>query len=351
LLPPLVESAVTYSCLYALLALGLTLTYMTTRVPNFAHASFALVGSYVTWTWVYWRLLGVAERCVSEKLSYVDVVRAVYAFKLSAADYAVVILLSFFLVGALGVLQYRAVLKPLSDRGTSLLGLMIATIAIDMILFGALNIYADFAQDAYNAKLGELSARAGFKVPVVVKSRDFVLYTYDVEDSWGVPRSLVLLPLATAALLLSLHAFLTKTKLGVALRAAVENPALARASGVDVERIFTLAWFLSAGIAGAAGSLLPLRVFTNPALSQTMVVSIFASSIVGGLSSLYGAVLGGFLVGFSEVLLMAFLTQFFGVSASYRPLVPLAAIALTLLLAPEGIGGREWPRLFRRERR
>ena len=347
---PIIVDTITYSSLYILLSLGLTLTYMTTRVPNFAHASFAVIGSYIMWTWVTSRVIGSIESAIDQGLSPREINMLIREFTLQPTDYLVVLLLSFILVGLVGLAQYLLVLRPLSNRGSTLIGLMIATIAVDMLIFSFINIYADYAQVHFNTALKDLSQKAGYRIPFLVKSRDFTFYAYDRLKDLGVQGSLILFPSLALGLLLVLHVLLTKTKTGIALRASVENPMLAEVTGINVNRIYALAWFVSAGLAGCAGALIPLRLFTNPALGQILIVSIFAASIVGGLNVIYGAFLGGLLVGVSETLIMNFLTLHLGLNAGYRPMIPLLIMSITLLLLPEGIGGYDWSKLKKRVR-
>jgi len=321
---------------------------MTTRVPNFAHASFAIIGSYITWTWVTSRIVSSIENAIEQGLDPREINVLIREFTLQPADYIAVLVLSFVVVGLVGLAQYLLVLKPLSNRGSTLIGLMIATIAVDMLIFSFINIYADYAQAYYNGVLKELSEKAGYKIPLLVKTRDFTLYAYDRLKGLNVQGSLVLLPSLVLGLLAVLQVLLTKTKIGIALRASVENPMLAEVAGVNVNRVYALAWFVSAGLAGCAGALVPLRLFTNPALGHTLIVSIFAASIVGGLNVIYGAFLGGLLVGMSETLIMNFLTLHLGLNAGYRPMIPLLIMAVMLLLLPEGIGGYEWSKFKKR---
>lgn len=339
---PIYFDAIIYSSILALLSLGLTLSYMTTKVPNFAHAGFAIIGSYIMWTYVTNDIIDGAREAVELGKTAREVNNLIRTYNLSFQDYLIVFVLSFIIVGIVGVIQYLVVLRPLARRGTSQIGLMIATIAVDMFILATINIYADSIQAFFQSKVQELSQQAGFRIPILVKTRDFVFFSYDQIKEWGVQGVLLIAPGIALGLILILHLLLTKTKLGIALRASIENPTLASVVGINVNLIYILAWFMSAGLAGLAGALIPLKFLTNPAIGQVLIVSIFAASIVGGLNVLYGAFLGGALIGISETLIMNFLSQNLGINPGYRPMIPLAIMALTLLLLPEGIGGYNW---------
>jgi len=93
---------------------------------------------------------------------------------------------------------------------------------------------------------------------------------------------------------------------------------------------------------------MPLRIMCNPDVGMRLIVSIFAASILGGLSSIYGAFIGGLLIGFAEILGTGYLSLAVGTwVVPYRPIIPLLMMAITLLFAPKGLTGIKW-RIFRR---
>jgi len=304
--PVLLSGAVIFSSLLVLLSVGLTLTYLTTKVPNFAHGTFAAVGGYVTLT-------------------------VVNLWKGNPYHY---LWLAFLTVGLVALTQYLLVLRPLMNRGASIVTLMIATLAIEFILLAGLNIYADYLSKMFK-----------------IKSRYFVLRAADIEIAGG--RGLLFIaPIIASIIVLSLYILLTKTKFGIAMRAAIEDPYLASAMGINVNMVYSISWFIAGGLAGISGALLPLHSLCNPDAGAIWIVSTFASSVIGGLLNLYGAVLGGCIIGFAEVLGTGFIGSWLGSWAiSYRPLIPLIAISITLLLAPQGITSINWRNVAKRIRR
>jgi hypothetical protein len=180
--------------------------------------------------------------------------------------------------------------------------------------------------------------RAGVKVP----STYFLLAVYDV-NVLGQKGLLVAAPTLVAVAVTSLYLVLTRTKFGVAMRAAIEDPSLASVVGINVNRVYAVSWFIAGGLAGLSGGLLPLYIECFPEVGSRVIVSVFSASIIGGLGSIYGAVLGGFLIGLAEVLVTNELTIEVGPGViAYRPLIPLIVITITLLLASEGILGINW---------
>jgi len=347
-LPPLAEDTIVYTSILMLFSLGLTLTYMTTKVPNFAHATVGAVGAYSTLTVYSLSLLSLSQRLLREGADAYALYAGLKAFTFSWQHYLLFALMGFALGSAIGVGQYKLLLKPLSKRGATIVQLMIATIAVDMLLLGLLNIYADKLLQYLVSKSAELSAQAGFRISLGIQTRDFVLYSYDYSPALKTQRLVVVAPSIAVALLVLLAILLYKTKLGVALRASIENPSLASAMGVNVDRMFTFAWALSLGVAGLAGSLMPLKYMVNPAIGQVFILSVFAASILGGLNSLVGAIVGGVFISLFEVPLFNLLSSYLRISSAYRVIVPLLSMAFTLLFIPNGLASLNWRKILTR---
>ena len=301
-LDPIFSDAIIFASLLALLSIGLTLTYLTTRVPNFAHASFATIGVYI----------------------------ALVATRVWESSPYIAIPIAFVISGIVAVALYTFILKPLIRKGASQAIQMVATLAFDLIVIAMLNIFADYIVNTYQ-----------------VTSREFTLRSYDVEFM-GLPLIVFAAPITIAILAITLHVVLRKTKFGIAMRAATENSDLSGIVGINVKLIFGISWLLGGGIAGIAGALMSLWFQGDPNLGPQLIPSVFAASIVGGFFSIYGAIAGGILVGLTEVLGTRFLAGELGSwLIAYRPLIPLVFIVVTLLLAPHGLAGINWSRLRR----
>ncbi len=295
------EGAIIYSNLLVLLSIGLTMTYVTTGVPNFAQGSLAIFGSYV-----------------SLSLLYLYDIHPYYS-----------LLISFILGGTLGTAFYTVILKPLIARGARIVILMVATLAADLIMLGCLGAYSDY--------LGSITNRTAKK---------FIFTPYDFE-LFGSSAIFIVSSLVIATMLLSLFLLLYKTKFGIALRASMESPFLAEIMGVDVENSRIFSWLISGALAAVAGSLLPFRQEIVPASGAIIIVSIFAASIIGGLASIYGALVGGYVIGMSESLVTFELASIFGSGVLlYAKVISLTILILMLVLAPKGITGINWRRLF-----
>ncbi len=302
-LDPIISAGVIYSSILVLLALGLTLTYMTTRVPNFAHASFATIGVYI----------------------------ALVVTRVWDASPYIALPIAFAVSGAVSLALYTFVLKPLIRRGAKPAIQMISTLAFDLVLIAAINIAADYIVHLYD-----------------VTSREFTLRSYDASFA-DLPMVLFVSPVLIAAIVFCLHYVLHRTKFGIAMRATIENPDLSSVVGINVKMVYGVSWFVGGAMAGVAGVMMSLWFQGDPSLGTFLIPSIFAASIVGGFASLYGAIAGGILVGMAEIFGTRIIAGEFGSwLIAYRPLVPLVFIVITLLIAPKGLAGVDWKNLARR---
>jgi len=318
---PVIEGAIIYSNLLVLLSLGLTMTYITTGVPNFAQGSFAVFGSYVALTLMRMHHLNPIYYIIGEPGSKEDIFRYIMAS----------IPVSFLLGGLLGIIIYVLVLKPLISRGAEVVMLMIATLAVDLILLGMIGAYAGY--------LRSITKKGAVK---------FIFTPYDIKI-WDIQGIFIISIFVILTLLLCLFLLLYKTKFGVAMRASMENTSLAEIMGVNVEYTRIFSWFLSGGLAAVAGCLLPFRQEIVPATGSLIIVSIFAASIVGGLGTIYGALFGGYIIGVSESYITYQLSTIFGsFILVYGRVISLIILVITLILAPNGLTGIKWRKIWRR---
>jgi branched-chain amino acid transport system permease protein len=267
LVPGYVISSVVYGTLFSLMAMGLTLTYMTTKVPNFAYGSFVTIGLYTAYHMHY--------------IAHVNPYGAS--------------LVAFLLAGGTSVLMYVGVLRPLARRGTPLVALMIATFGVDIGFIGIFGIYTDYMQGTYRL----IDAKQFYALP-----GDFAL--------WGIQGVVYVAPVVLAALVLGIYLLFTRTKFGIAMRASVENASLARVLGINTERVNVISWMLAGGFAGVAGAIYTLWLPGGTSTGSDLIVEIFASSVLGGLTSIFGAVVGGLVIGASEDLVTTGLGLGFG---------------------------------------
>ena len=306
IIPPYLLDTIVYASLFGLMAMGLTLTYLTTKVPNFAYGSFVTVGIYTSFS-----------------LLRVDRINPYVSAPLA-----------FALGGVGSVAMYLGVLRVLARRGSSLVALMISTLAVDIAFVGIFGIYSDYLTSLY----GIIDTKY-FIALSATPGTDFSLL--------GRPGLLYVAPVSLAAISAGLYLLLTKTRFGIAMRASVENPSLARVLGIDVERTYVFAWWLAGGFAALSGSYYSLWLPGGTSAGSNLIVEIFAASVLGGLASIYGAALGGLIVGASEILLTQEGAELFGSWVHiYQKGVPLVIMVVTLLLFPQGLVSVRWRRII-----
>ena len=275
--------------LYALMALGITLTFSVIRLPNFAHAEYVTVGAF-----------------------------AALIVSLSGEVNPLVIMTAAFVVGALvALVSHLAVFKPLEGRNVSLYSLILASFAVGLILRYILFMIADY-YNLFDTRI---------RIPLQIIYREGALILTNVF-AWVAPTSIVLVILLTL--------LLNATPLGREMRALANNISLARVIGIPVERVKNYTWILVGGLAGVAGALWGLQTAVSPLMGWVAILSVFAAAILGGLSSFSGTILGAYVVAFSENTVMLFLNFNFGVDLAYKPAIPFFIIIVVLLIRPQG---------------
>ena len=148
------------------------------------------------------------------------------------------------------------------------------------------------------------------------------------------PDQIFILVLALIVVV-TLHLYLTYSRTGMAMRAMAESPALAKVSGVKVDNVIRWTWILSGGLAAMAGVFMGLSPQLYPEMGFNLLLSLFAAAILGGAGSLFGAVVGGLLVGLAENLSVLV------VSPGYKPAMPFLLLLLVLFVRPQGLFGEK----------
>ena len=347
---PTLLQALYYASLISILSVGVTLSYMTTRVFNFAHVRFAMVAGYVAAGVLL--LLTVKLGLQFDYEAYRSFARGETSFfsPLPLWVYPLLLAIAALVGGGVAVLQYFAILKPLEKRGAGGLALMISTLGFDFILVALLFIYATLpAIRRASVEASELLRSNVDFTSLTFKNLDPKLRLAGVE----VKLSVILVIALAVATTVGLWLLLNKTKLGVMMRSSIENPSLALVLGINVDRVFAITWFIAGAIAGMAGYIFIftteyLKEMTPTTPSDEIIVSVFAGSIVGGVNSVAGSIGGGFLIGLIEKLFVPLLQQAIGVTnlIQYDKVFSMFAVGLTLLFIPEGLAS-----LFTPERR
>ncbi len=302
---PILQSLLLGS-LYAMMALGLTMTYRVTKVPNFAHAEFVTIGGYmgvVTLQAFGTSLVFFSEDPFGATLQMAGAIAAAFA------------------VGAVVALGTdELVFKPLAARGATPLHLLVASIGVGLILRYILFIVV--------ATYDMLIVTAPMPKEVVARVGAGVLTNLHL---WVIPTVLISV--------VALHLLFTRAKIGKGMRAMASNLDLAKVSGIPTAKARRFTWIIAGGLAGTAGALFAIDVPFSPETGWSILLWMFSAAILGGFVSFLGTILGGYIVGFAENLGIVLLHNLFAVPLSYRPLIALVIIVIVFLWRPTGLLG------------
>jgi branched-chain amino acid transport system permease protein len=296
-----VVNGLSLGAIYALLALGFTLVYGILELINFAHFNVFMVGSFVG-MWAL-QLLGLSGQS-----------RVLTGFAL-AGTLAFAFAVTMLAAGALGVAIERVALRPLRGvRGTA--G-MITTIGVSYVLFNVILLTVGAGSQNYPNPLPAIRWHLG---QVTIELREVLI--------WGV----------ALALMLALHLFVDRTRLGKAMRATAQDAEAARMMGVDVDRVVVTAFFLGSGLAGAAALIFGLYYnYTSFIIGYTAGLRAFTAAVLGGIGSIPGAMVGGLLIGLIETLGGQV------IAVRWTDVIIFSILVLVLVFAPSGLFGRAAP--------
>jgi branched-chain amino acid transport system permease protein len=143
---------------------------------------------------------------------------------------------------------------------------------------------------------------------------------------------------AGLALMAVLYALVQRTRVGLAMRAVAQDTVAAQALGIPARRIYGLTWGLASALGGAAGVLLAPAVYLDPFMMLDPFLKGFAAAVLGGMDSMPGAVVGGYLLGVAESVFAGY------ISFKFKTTFAFGVIILVLMLRPEGLLGREYRR-------
>lgn len=265
--------------IYALGAVGVTLIFGILRFAHFPHGDMMTLGAFVA------LMLTALAPGVG------DLVGLPAAFVLMPLAMIVTAFVAVWLDKAFYAPLRRANVKPVV--------IVMASIGVMLMMQGLIRLFAGTGTRQLDTGSKDIYRLA-------VGGRDIVL-----------TEPQVLLFAFTAVAVVALHLFLTRSRMGKAMRAMSDNPDLARVSGISTDSVVRTTWIIAGALAAAGGTLLALDVTLKPDLSFNIILPIFAAAIVGGIGQPYGAIAGGLLVGFTETLAV------FNWSVLLRPLKPL----------------------------
>jgi len=272
--------------MYALIAIGYTMVYGVLRLINFAHGDIMMVGAFLGY-------FGIA---------------------ILELPFVAAVLLAVIGSALLGMMTDKIAYKPL--RSAPKISLLITAIGISF-----------FLENAFNVFFG--GTPRSFPVP------EYMEYIINFSGLVFSVASLMV-PIVTLLLLASILWVLYKTKYGMAIRALAFDVNTVNLMGIDANRIIMIVFGMGSGLAAVGGLFWAVNYpSVEPMMGVLIGLKAFAAAVVGGIGSVGGAVIGGFIIGFTEVVVIAFLPEYGG----YKDAFAFVLLILVLLFKPTGILG------------
>jgi neutral amino acid transport system permease protein len=282
-----------FGLIIALASVGLSLIFGTTGLVNFAHGELVTIGALTTW-WVS-----------TGNLPFLPDFGGVQFFPAA--------FLALIFCGVVGWANDAGLWRPLRRRGTGLIAAMIVSIGLGLFLrYFFLYLFTGNTR-SYPDYQGQKGISLG---PIDLAARDYLS-----------------MAVAVVVLLATIIALL-RTRIGKATRAVADNPALAAASGIDVDKVIRVVWVAGSMLAGLSGILLGLAQGVNFQMGFQILLLIFAAVTLGGLGTAYGALVGSIVVG----LFISVITLW--IPVELKNIGALGILIVILLVRPQGILGR-----------
>jgi branched-chain amino acid transport system permease protein len=277
----LLMNSIIAGAIYTLVAIGYTMVYGVLKFINFAHGDLAMVGAYITYFLIKHVGLPILPSVVIAIIS----------------------------VAALGILIEKIAYKPL--RHASRLAPLITAIAVSIFLQSAVILL--------------LGARTKTLRLVTTKGLMFL-------GAYITPIQVIIIT-TSVLLMILLNIYLKHAKLGKAMRATSDEMTIASVVGIQVDRVISYVFAIGSALAAVAGILIAFETNLTPTMGFVLGIKAFAAAVVGGIGSVRGAMVGGFIIGFAEN---------FGIwyiPTGYKNSVAFVILVLVLLVRPSGIFG------------
>lgn len=271
---------------YALIAVGYSLVYSILLFSNFAHGGFLVIGGYICY------------------------------FMLRSLEAGILVSSFAALVGAgvCAVIVEKMAYKPIRERTPVTLYMLIASMGMSIVIE---NLFVVTIGGRFRA------------LPPVIPTQPITLFGGVTTSAFD------LLSLVTSiAFLIALQMFLTRTKWGLAIRAASYNLKIAGLMGVNVNRLISIVFFVAGLLAAVGGIFLSVRYTLYPQLGAMITTKAFVAAVIGGLGSLPGAVVGSLILGLAEMLAAGF------ISSQFRDIIVFGLLIITLIVRPTGLFGK-----------
>ena len=292
-------NALTIGALYALIALGYTMVYGIIELINFAHGEVFMVGAFVS-LWVLTTPLGLLDRPINDPVP-------------ALPSSLVVVFVTMVFMGMVGVIIERFAYRPL--RNAPRLAPLITAIGVTFILQNI--VFVGISNSIIT-------------VPQLIPFTTFNFGLFTIKEI-----NLFVIVLAVV-LMLGLQLFTTRTRLGTAMRSTALDREAAQLMGVDINRTIAITFFIGAALAGAAG-VVQTQYLGNTVFNLGFQAGLkaFTAAVLGGIGNTTGAAVGGFVIGFIEVISSAY------GYGRWSEAVVFGTLILVLVFRPTGILGQQ----------
>ncbi|MFB4210618.1 branched-chain amino acid ABC transporter permease [Shouchella sp. JSM 1781072] len=274
-----IVNGLTVGSVYSLVALGLTLVYGILHIPNFAHGALYMVGGYIT-------LLSMTSLGV---------------------PYFVAMFIAILVVGVLAMLMQRLVFHPL--RHSPPIHDKIAAIGVLLFLEALVQLIWGAEYRSVTTPFTEVVSILGI---TVTQQRILIIF-------------------AAVIVMILLQLFLKKTKTGSAIVAMSQNREGAFLVGVNANKVALLTFFISGALAAVAASIASPINLVYPGMGHLVILKAFVIIIIGGMGSIPGAIVGGYILGITESLGATF------ISSTYSDLIAFVLLVFILTMRPQGL--------------
>ena len=282
-------------------AAGLTMIMHILRFANFSHAELLSIGAYAAL--VFDSIFKVMLPLFPNQIGSLSITWALL----------LAMLFSLIFTGVSAVVFDFLVFRRIREKGDEL-SMVFASFGLALIIRNLIGLIFGLNTQLYTRDI--VFAKVFSRDPLIAFKPD-QLATLSI----------------TLVIMLAIHLVLSRTNFGFSLRAVGENPELAQVNGINLNKIIILVWFIGGGLAALAGVFYGVTNQITPMIGSDLVLPVFAATIVGGIGSIYGALLGGFIVGIAANLALLILPS------GYSPSVPFLIIIVVLLFRPNGLFG------------
>jgi len=283
-------------------AIGITLIYGIMRFGNFAHGDLMTAGAYISLF------------IITGPLAWIGIPDTTFGPFSFGWRMVIAFPISLLAVGGITILLDKILYQNLRRKGSGRVTMAMSALGASFIIRMIVLIIWGSDYKFYRPGL----IRPALELPAGIKIR----------------ADQILILILVALLVTALHLFLQKSKMGKAMRATSDNMELARLSGIEIQKVIYWTWGIGGALAAAAGILYGIDVQIHPGMGWNFLIPLFAAAILGGIGNVYGALIGGLIIGVVQQVSTAVLLP------TYKPAVAFIIMIVLLLIRPQGLFGR-----------